>query len=111
MIKYIKKRFLTIIVTVILVITVIGGPLILLCTPLTLIKGTLTNRMLTCRSSDGHAYIREGKKYYAARGSIAEWNDKYHVDLELGDTVLILCEKSVHETAPTEIRILYLCEM
>lgn len=111
MITYIKKRFLTIIVAVILVITVIGGPLILLCTPLTLIKGTLTNRMQGCRSSEGHAYISGGREYYAARGSIAEWNDKYHVDLELGDTVLILCEKSAHETAPTEIRILFLCEI
>lgn len=103
---FIRKGIVTIIITVII------GTLVLLLTPLAFIKGSLVDTAYSvCYASKGNAYIKGNREYYAARGSMSDWNTEYHADLELGDSVLVLCSISSIETAPTEIRIFYLWEL
>ncbi len=93
-------------------LVVVAVLLVLLFTSFTIIRGTLTDSMYGYKCNDGYAYIKSNsKEYYAGAGDLEQWEDKYNVDLELGDRVLVLCDVSPKETSPTEIKILYLIEL
>lgn len=104
-----KRAFAVVLVNTVIIVIIC---LMFWVTPLALIKGTLTDTMYDLKCQEGSAYIKSNsKEYYAGAGNLEQWGSKFNADLELGDSVVILCKVSPNETAPTEISILYLWEI
>lgn len=108
---YVKKGI------TVFIIAIIIGWMVIMFTPLSLVKGTLTNKMAGITRKNGYAYIYiekdfpYTKEWLCASGSMREWNKRYHVNLEYGDKVVALCRISPKETAPTETRLYWIWEV
>lgn len=108
---YVKKGI------TVFIIAIIIGWMVIMFTPLSLVKGTLTNKMADITRKNGYAYIYVEKNlpytrdWLLSHGSMKEWSKQYHVNLEYGDKVLVLCRISSKETAPKEAQLYYMWEL
>lgn len=94
-----------------LIIMFISISLIIIFTPLAVIKGTLSDQMGSLKWPEGCAFIDNDHGEYAGGMTLDEMSKKYGEELQLDDDVLVICLVSPKETSPTMIKILYLLEI